>query len=230
MNAALLDIIVLGIFVIFLFFGFKNGIIKSILVLVNLIISSIVSVFFSHLCSVFIYNKIVKKFIVNQIENLVKSNKIFSTGDLLKKIPKVIRKIILNYGITPLKISHIINKVDKNYLPERIAELFKPGIIRAIEPVLCVIIFILCIILGKFLVKISLKLFRPNLLKTVGGVLGGVLGIFKAYIIISVLIFCLKVSMPVMNLNSSELLSTNTINSTVIFKYMYKNNIIYKII
>lgn len=230
MNAVLLDIIVLGIFVIFLFFGFKNGIIKSVLVLINLVISSVVSVFFSRVCSVFLYNKLIKKIIINNIENLVRSNKILSTGDLLKKIPKIIREIILNYGITPLKISHIINKVDKNYLPERIAELFKPGVIRALEPILCVIIFVLCIILGKFLIKISLKLFRPNLLKTVGGVLGGVLGIFKAYIIVSVLIFCLKIAMPIMNLNSSEILSTSTINSTVIFKYMYKNNIICKII
>ena len=133
------------------------------------------------------------------------------------------RNIILNSGISSTKIGHIISKADKSYLPERISELFKPSIIHALQPFLCIILFIICLFLGKILIKMSLKLFRPNLLKNIGGILGGVLGFFKAYIIISVLMCCLRSSAPVfVNFKIPD----KIIDSTVIFKYMYTKNFV----
>lgn len=222
MEAVLLDIIVLAIFAVFLFFGFKNGIIKSVLALVNLVVSAIASVHFSRILSNFVYEFFIKKIIIDQTNSLIVNNKIFSSVDLLQKLPKVFRNIILNNGINSTKIGNIISKVNRSYLPERISELFKPSITRALEPVLCILLFVICLFLGKILIKMSLNLFRPNLLKNIGGILGGVLGFFKAYVLISVLMFCLKSYMP----NSNFKISEQVINSTVIFKYMYTKNFV----
>ena len=115
MEAVLLDIIVLAIFAVFLFFGFKNGIIKSVLALVNLVVSAIASVHFSRILSNFVYEFFIKKIIIDQTNSLIVNNKIFSSVDLLQKLPKVFRNIILNNGINSTKIGNIISKVNRSY-------------------------------------------------------------------------------------------------------------------
>ncbi len=228
MSALLLDVSLILIYMIFAFTGFKSGIIKSFLTFINSIFSSFAALYFSKVFSNLTYNYYFKPLLSNYlINNLPECN--FNTRDLLEKVPERVIKILLSSGITFSNITHIIGKVDKEFLHERIIEIFKPIFMEFTRSLLSSILFILFISLGHLIIRLILKFLKLGAIKNISKVIGSIFGILKGYIIISIFMCCLKAIIPYCGNKTYNLFTHDSISSTKIFKHMYINNPIYEI-
>lgn len=194
----------------------------------NSIFSSFAALYFSKVFSTWLYDYYFRPSMLNYLINILPECN-FSTRYLWTKIPDKLMKILLNSGITFSNITHIIGNEDKEFLPERIIEIFKPIVIEFIRSWLSSICFILFIALGRLTINLILKILKLGALKNIGKVIGSIFGILKSYIIISIFMCCLKAVLPYCENKNNNLFSSENISSTKIFKNMYINNPIYEV-
>lgn len=224
----LLDGSLILMYMIFSFTGFRSGIIKSLLTFINSIFSSFASFYFSKIFSNWIYDYYFKPSAIKYLVDNLNQNS-FTTSEIIEKIPKPFEKILLNSGITFSNITHIISKVDKEILPERVAQIFKPIFIEFMMPLLSSIFFILFICIGRLIISLVLKILRLSGIKKLGKLIGSIFGVLKGYVIISIFMCCLRAMMPYCGNEINSLFSLNNISSTKVFKHMYINNPIYDV-
>ena len=227
-NAMLLDFSIVLIYIIFAFTGFRSGIIRSFLTLINSIFSSIASLYCSKLFSHLAYDYYFKPSIVNYLINVLPECN-FNTKDALGKIPHSILNVLGNSGITLSDITHIISNVGKENSPEKIVEIFRPVVIEFTRSISSSIFFILFMSIGRLIINLILKISKLGAIRKIGKVIGSIFGILKGYIIISIFMCFLKVIMPYCSSEINDIFSFENISSTMIFKHMYINNPIYEI-
>ena len=222
----LVDIAVIIIIGMFIRSGFKNGMIRSFLFLLNSILSWILSIYVSKYLSYFISNRFVRPSAIKEVDLLMRG-RYLKEDILLDKLPQIVINSMPNYGITLNKITHIISSVSKELLPNKIVEVFMPLINEFLKFSITGIMFILLILVGKVFITLILKLFRLRIINYSDKIVGGILGGLKGYIIISIFACILKVLIPFSFLNVNQKIIYKTVSSTVVFKTIYENNPLY---
>lgn len=221
------DVSVVAILIAFAFSGYKSGIFKSFLSFISTMFSGIFSVYIANNLSRLIYINVISPQIQSKIQ--LASIKNFSSSEQIFNLfsPWFV-KFLGELRITPKEINHIIVNGNLNSIPCEISELLYPLITGVLKSVLAPIMFVLLLVLVNVFARCISKLFRINFLKTTNSLVGMIFGILKGYIIVTILICCLRVFVSVNN-NFSEVFSPNNISSTVIFKEIYNNNFIYSL-
>ena len=159
MICVLIDMVIIMTIGLFILSGFKSGMIKSFLFFLNSIFSWIISVYISKFVSYFIYNRFIKPSVIKEMDVLLKS-KNFKEDIIFNKLPQIVLNSMPNYGITLGKLTHIINNVSKDVLPSEMSKVFMPMITEFLNFFITGILFILLVLLGKFLILLVLKLFK----------------------------------------------------------------------
>lgn len=228
MNGLILDIFVVVIFLIFLLSGFRSGVMKSFLFLAGAVFSVLFSVYFANMLSKCIYVTFIEPSIIKEIGKLMAENSL-NVQQIFNKLPKFILNSLPSYGITPASINHIINNNSTvSVIPGKISELFSPVIINVLKSVLTPLLFIIFLLLVRIFSGLILKMFKISLLKKSNALLGGFFGLFKGYIALAVCMCCLKSLLPVVQ-NVPDILSPESISSTILFKELYNNNPVYEL-
>ncbi|MGN1043735.1 MAG: CvpA family protein [Acutalibacteraceae bacterium] len=225
MYALVLDICVMAILIIFAFIGYKNGIFKSFLSFISTMFSGIFSVYISGALSKSIYTGIIGPQIQSKIE--LSSAKSFSSADqIFNLFSPWFTKLLRELRITPEEINHIIVSSNLDPTPRKISELLYPLITNVLRSVLIPVMFILLVLIANIFFRCVSKLFGMNSLKSTDSFAGMAFGALKGYIVLTVLICCLRIFVSIDN-NLPEIFSSSNISSTVIFKEIYNNNFIY---
>ena len=222
----MLDLAVVLTFGIFLFLGFKNGVISAFLSFASSIFSGFLSAYFAGTLSSWTYFKIIDPIIRKRVETLIVGNSLTSEN-LLDHLPKFIVEYLRSNQITSLSIDHIMNNNAKGIVPDKISEVFAPVIIEVLKSVFIVVLFIVFIVLSRFLIKFILRLFKSSLIRKTNTFLGGFFGLLKAYVIIMA-IMCFLRSFVCISAETPNILSDESISNTIIFKEMYNNNPVYE--
>ena len=151
----------------------------------------------------------------------------FSSADqILGLFSPCFVKFLNELRITPKEINHIIVNGNLDSIPSKISELLYPLITNVLKSILAPVIFILLLVFVNAFLKCISMLFRINFLKSTNSLVGMIFGLLKGYIVVTILICCLKIFVSVDN-NFSEVFSPDNISSTVIFKEIYNNNFVY---
>lgn len=222
---ATIDIIILSIFAVFAFFGFKHGMIRSLLFLLNSVVSWLFSVYLSKILSQFVY----AKFIEPSVAEAFSSGKVVNAKIIFDKIPEFIVKALPNFGITLGKITHIINSVSKEALPGEISRVLMPIITEILKSTFLGIIFVLVLLIGRILIKLILKMFKLKVLNYSDKIMGGILGIFKGYVAVLAILCMVKILIPFGVVNDLQSYINNALPSSVIFSKIYSNNPFYTV-
>ena len=223
---ATIDIIILSIFAVFAFFGFKHGMIRSLLFLVNSVVSWLFSAHLSKILSQFVYTK----FIEPSISEAFSSGKVVSAKAILDKIPEFLVKVLPTFGITLGKITHIINSVSKEALPGEISRVLMPVITEILKSTFLGIIFVLVLLLGRILIKLILKMFKLKVLNYSDKIMGGILGIFKGYVAVLAILCMVKILIPFEVVNGLQSYVDKALPGSVIFSKIYNNNPFYTVL
>ena len=220
-----LDVSVVAILIVFAFVGYKSGIFKSFLSFISTMFSGIFSIYIANILSKIIYTDMISPQIQSKIELSPIRN--FSSADqILGLFSPCFVKFLNELRITPKEINHIIVNGNLDSIPSKISELLYPLITNVLKSILAPVIFILLLVFVNAFLKCISMLFRINFLKSTNSLVGMIFGLLKGYIVVTILICCLKIFVSVDN-NFSEVFSPDNISSTVIFKEIYNNNFVY---
>lgn len=225
MYSLILDISVVALLVVFAFAGYKSGIFKSFLSFISTMFSGIFSIYIANILSKIIYTNVISPQIQSKIE--LSSVKNFSSAEqILNLFSPCFVKFLNELRITPNEINHIIVNGNLDSIPSKISELLYPLITNVLKSILAPMIFILLLVLFNAFLKCISMIFRVNFLKSTKSLVGMIFGLLKGYIVVTILICCVKIFVSVDN-NFSEVFSPDNISSTVIFKEIYNNNFVY---
>ena len=225
LNALILDVCVVIIFLFFAIMGFKKGILKSFLSLVGSLFAVIFAVYFSDIFSKAIYFNFISPQIEEQVRS-VSGTSFLNCDILFSKLAFPFSGFLPRFGITTEEVNHIINNSTAEVLPSKISEILYPVIANVLKSVLVIVLFVILIFVMKFLSRFALRFFKTQFLKSTNSILGGVFGVFKGYVVIVAAMCFLKVFAS-MDTKVPEIFTANNISSTTIFKIIYDNNPVY---
>lgn len=226
MSIFLLDGAIIILFGLFIFLGFKNGVARSLISFIGAIFSLIFSIYISSIASEFIYDTFIEENLTTSIGQTL-SDKSFKSEDVFDKLPNFVSNALKIYNVTSEKISTIIksSSVDKS---KALSDLFSPAVKGVIRDILSILIFwLLMIFIGTICKNLS-YVFRLPILRQIDGLLGGIFGAFKGYVIIVILMMFLKMFLPVAKV-VPDVFSDKNMDSTILFSHMYKSNLIYEL-
>ncbi len=206
-------------------FGLKNGFVKSLISFVGAILSLFLAVYLAGMASQFVYTQFIEPAFISQVETVIRQNGV-NLDSVFVNVPKFISNSLASYGITPTSISHIIINSSVASVPKQISKLFSPVIINFLKLTFTVVLFVACMFLVRLISKLLGRVVKLPVLRQVDGLLGALFGVFKGYVIISIVICSLKIFLPTMK-NLPEVFEMQSINSTALFKEMYNKNLTY---
>ena len=229
--AIILDVIILGIILLFGFFAAKKGFAKTLTEFVGMILAIVLSVILSNAASNIIYDKFVEPSVTQKIaETLEKSTdtSLTNTVDAVwNAFPKIVRNFTEKQGIGPEKLSSTITDSAISSTENTISTISKTATDTVVKPILKplinlisgIIIFVILLIAVKFLSSLINKIFSFKLLGSLNKTLGFAIGILKGAIVSVLVVFVIS-SIVYLSENPFLGISNETINSTVIFEYI----------
>ena len=229
MNLAFIDLILVGVFGLFVFLGFKNGMIRSLLLFLGSVAAWFFSIYISKGVANFIYVTFIAPSVVDNTSKLLSSHTL-QTKLIFDSLPGFISNSLPSYGITQQKITHIINSASKDALPTEISNALMPGITEVLKPMIAVVAFVLLAVLVRFLVKIVLKIFKFKILNYGDKILGAVFGALKGAVVVLVGLCVLKVSVSLSDSSDFKAFVEQASDQTVIFGKVYSDNYLYDLI
>lgn len=227
MNAFILDVSVMAILFLFIIAGYRGGIMRSFIIFIGSIFSSIFSGYFSGKLANFVSEKVVLPGIERQIANDISIGE-FNFEHFLSNLPNFIRNSLEIYGITPLRLDHIMNNSMKQEIPAKIANLVKPVFVNIFKSVFSVLIFAVLALTVRIIIRFISRLCKHRAMNQANSFAGGFFGALKGYLVIAVLMCCIR-SLTLVMSDLPEVFSNETISSSVVFKELYFNNPVYDI-
>lgn len=222
----IIDVCVVCVLCYFIFSGYKNGIVKSILGIVSSVISIFISSKLAPLISKsiydnFIYHSLYGKFdsvVTNSINNNIK----LFPSEITNILPKFVLNGLDDYGITDNKIQSIINTSSQS-VTQNLMDVFEPVFISFIRPIVVGVLFIILSAIFSVIVKTINKAFKLPILSQANAIFGAILGFVKFLAILFLVGFVLRLSRPFIN-NSNSFISEDVIDDTIILSRVYRNS------
>ena len=207
-----LDIILLAILVLSLFFGYRKGLIGVVFNLCAFLVAIIITwILYTPITNVVIKNTEID----DNIKNVIIENGVIQNNEN-KKDENGVNKYIQEYVTSP-----ITNKA--NDVVEETAKIVSEKVVAIGVAIVLFIVVRIGLILLKFVVEGIAKLPIIKQFDKAGGIIyGAIRGMFIIYIFLAIMFF-------VMSVNNSGMIS-NLINTSLVSKYLYANNLILNII
>lgn len=233
--AIILDLAILGIIVLFGILAAKKGFAKTLIDFVGLILAIVLSVTLSSAAANVVYDKFIEPPITKQIAETIEETAHTGTADIVSsiwdKLPNVVRNLTENQGLGKAELEDTVNESmisSTEGAIEKISQtatqkIVKPIVKPIISFVIGIILFIALTIAIKFLSTIVNKIFSIRLLGTLNKSLGFVIGLLKGAVIAVIVVIILSSSVYLSN-GPILGISTETIDSTIIFKYITNFN------
>ena len=209
-----LDVVLLIIFLLSLFFGYRKGLIGVAFNLCAFLVALVVTwILYNPITNVVINNTEIDDSIRNAI---IEKGVIETKEDEEKEEENMINKYIQQYVTST--ITNTTNEV-----VEETARVVSEKVVAIGVAIALFIVVRIALILLKFVAEAIAKLPIIKQFNKAGGLIYGVIrGMFIIYIFLAILFF-------IMSINNSGMIA-NMINSSLISKYLYENNLILNII
>lgn len=225
----LFDIAVVLLVVLFMWLGYKKGIVRSILGLC----STFLSFWTSGFVSAFLANKIYMIFIRPTLfSNVTKaiSSETVQVGDLSKVAnvinccPKFLRGSLSNYEVTN---DMILSKLGlaTHVAAEQITDMLGPVFINFVRIITMAILVTIFMILFRMFTNMICRAFRLPILKQINQVLGMIFGALKGVVVVFLAVFFVRLSLPLSTNYKSKAFSDDNISQTHLFKLIYHNSV-----
>ncbi len=215
----ILDLIVIGIVILFMVLSAKKGFVKTIMRFLGFIAAAVLAFILCSPIANFTYDKIMKPVVTKTVEQGI-SGKIDDVADVWDALPKTVKNIAESKNITKQTLKSKMGDATK---PAEVAvalsnNLVKPITFPILKACFLVTLFLILLIPAKFLAAALNKICSFNIVGKLNRNLGGILGILKGAVI--AIAFILVFS-AIISLSGGFLKFTpETINSTIIFKFV----------
>jgi len=228
----LADVILCAIILLCILFGFHRGFVKSFVEFIGYFVAMIAAVVLSSTLSVFVYQALLRDMLIKKISTAISTSAALPAEQKVQAIMQALPSFVTNgmgyHGVTAKSLSETVSTSATAAAP-KVADMISPVIIGLTKVIFTVILFILFLMVVRFLAKALNSVFKLPLLHQLNSVLGGVFGLFKGLIIVFLLCALVQFVAPLMpgkNLESVQ----QTVNSSYVFKTIYQNNPAYSLL
>lgn len=223
----ILDLILVAIVLVFVYFSAKHGFVRTIVELAGFFIAIYLSLMLSGALSDVIYDGLVHKPLTESVSNSVESTSVDSINDAVETIwnsmPKFVTSAADNFGVSKQSVANQISSASSSgkdaVVSTTVDYIAKPIIVNVIKACLFLLLFVVLTVLVKILAKIINQMFNLPLIGGLNRGLGGVLGLFKGIIMAAA--FCILISICITFTDDGFLIFTKeNIDSSFIFKFL----------
>lgn len=225
MSSLVLDICIIAVFAVFILMGFRSGVMRSFVMFVGAIFASVFSGYCSGKVADFTFQTFVSPSIESRVAKSI-SESTFSFQTFCGDLPGFLRDTLASYGITPSEFNHIISNSTESEIPVKVAKLVEPAFTGVFKYIFSILIFIILMLVVRLSSRFILKLFKHKPINKANSLAGGFFGALKAYVVVAVSLCCIRALLPMMQ-NPPEMLSGESISSSMVFKEFYFKNPIY---
>lgn len=222
--AVIIDIVIVGIILLFVLVGIKRGFIKEIVSLVGVIIAAVLAVTLSGAGSTFIYDSFIDGKVQDTVSNSIVSAVGNDAGEILENIPQ--KFITAGEGLG-INVEELVNDNMGETVEQTASSVASTVSVKIVRPIISgiirVVLFILIFIIAKILIGwLGRVLNIIAKLPVIGGantLLGGVVGFIRG--IIFALILCFVVII-IVDVKPTGLfgITSETVENSVIFDFL----------
>ncbi len=224
--SVLLDILVIAVIGLFCFFGFRKGIVRSIVSIIGTLAVSAVAVLFSDPIAEGIFRTVLEPSLEEKVENSLKlaeqsgASATSVLSSLENSLPSYITDSMFNFGVTDKELSSALSNG-----AQAVTTLLEPVVVSFISAVVSVIIFVVLSVLVRIISRFICRAVDSSPVGTLNKVVGAVMGIVEGFVIVFVIMFIIRIAVPHMA-NVPEIISDETISETTVFKALYDNDLL----
>ena len=223
MNVAL-DVLVIIIVAVFALFGYKKGLIKTLVSIVGTFISSFLTMILANPIAEAIYFGEFDDVIIEKVNDASALFKTSGTGSLIENILDTMPKFVVN-SMPGFKITQDKLASAANYGPEKVEELLRPIVISFISLIVSIVLFLLISVIIKLVTKLINSKIDNSYVGVINRVLGAVIGIIEGFVLILVIAFIIRIAVPHLK-HVPEIISDESISQSTIFKGIYDSPIL----
>lgn len=211
----ILDIIIVVVIALFVIFGAKNGIIRSLGEFVGSIAAAFVSAAVGGKVAAAVYNSFFRQSVITKINAAMAVNSGDATG-YFSSLPTFVIRWLSENGITEQTVSEAVQNGSKN-AAAAVETAISPFLIGIIKVFCIIVIFMLMMIIIKVLVKLLSGLFELPVLKQINAIFGAVFGFLAGAVVIWVVLGAVQFFRPMMSANMQEKVNT-AVDSSIIYE------------
>lgn len=215
-----LDVITVAVFILVIYRAYRKGLIKTLIEMAGFIVSCLAAVCLSNPIGDWIDKKYFNELVTGLVTKFVKTsgenNLKFFTG-LLGSFPGAVNKSLSG-------INAMIGKASEKAMTQVISRISAPVSASISRSISFFAILSVCFIAIRLLARFSDVVKRMPIIRTLNGLGGAAIGIIEAVLVMFVFSTLLNIVISFMALQKNPPLTSSTINSTYIYKYIYNVN------
>ncbi len=223
MNFTILDIITVIVILVFAVFGYRNGILKTIISAVGTLLASLMSSVLSKPIAEAIYNGAFKPTIISKADSAIKLARQEGKSILdsvLDTLPNFVANSLGSFGVNAPDL-----KSASDHGASQVERMLAPIFISFISVITAILLFVALMIIFKIICAVIYKSMDDSALNFIDALIGGVIGIVEGFIIIMLAAFIIRIATPHMGTVPAPI-SDETIASSTIFEGIYNSPVI----
>lgn len=209
----ILDIIIVVVIALFVIFGAKNGIIRSLGEFVGSIVAAFASAALGERFATVVYNGFFRQSVITKINAAMAVNSGDATS-YFSSLPAFVTRWLSENGITEQTVSDAVQSGSKN-AAAAVESAISPFLIGIIKVFCIIVIFMLLMIIIKVLVKLLSGLFELPVLKQINGLFGAVFGFLAGAVVLWIVLGAVQFFRPMMSQNMQDKVNAAVDNSII---------------
>ena len=192
--AIALDLILILLFALIVFLSYRRGFVRTVVELAGYILVCVIAFACTGPLSNWIYDTFMAEPVTNAvadaIETQVGDSAAVAAGDFWSQLPDFVIQGAESFGITEEGLAGVLqNGMDSSQdIAQAVtAYVAKPILAGLTQVILILVLFLLGMILVRFLARLIDRVFQLPVIGTANRVLGGVLGLFKGALLVTLL-------------------------------------------
>ena len=224
--AVWLDLILLVLLVLFVFFGFKRGLAKTLTEFVGAIAAAVAAILLASFFANLIFDAFVRGSLEGSISGVINESAGASAADKLQAVldalPGFVSNSLASYGLGSEQLSSALSGTADAAAGAGV-ELIKPIVTSLIQMILVFVLFVLLMIVVKIVARGVDTVFRLPLLHQLNSLLGGIFGILRCAVFVLLACAILRAMIPMLQ-PVPPLITEETIGQTFLFRHVYSFN------
>lgn len=222
----MLDLVLFGIFVLFVAMGVFRGFIRSAVHFLGSIIAACLAAALGGPAAQWLFDSLFRGALVERvgesINTLGTSDALTSVDSLLASLPDFIVRALEEAGVTASAISGGIQS-QSGAAAEHIADLLAPVFVGFLKVLAVIVIFALLMVAVRMLAELVSGLLRLPVLGQLDGILGGVCGFLMALVLVWIAFAAAQVFLPMLDIAAQAQIE-EAIDSSIVAGIFVKMN------
>ena len=223
----ILDIIVIALFALAIFIGYKYGGASTLLSCIGIFASVVVAVILGNIIATVIYDGYISQNIIEDVSNSVANAQKVAVSKIVDALPAFVKSVV---NITEFQANQtFIDAINtqNNSIASSVETALRPLLVSVVTIIASLVLFIMFYLLFRlFLYKPLLAIFSAPILNKIDKLLGIITSAVGTFVMISFAAFILKLLLPVSE-NIPAIFAEETIYNSYIFLWFYDGNIFY---